>query len=204
MYDATHTIDSFLTATAAKQPTPGGGSVTALVGALAAAIGEMVLNYSVGKKNLAEYEPELKTAVNELYRARRLLLSLMAEDQSAYAAMTALRKLPETSPERQSKELATLLACIRIPEAMAATGVAILDVADHLAKKVNPYLLSDLAVCTELAMATVRCALYNVKVNLAGFKDAAERKQFEDRYTATVSRATALVRSVMPKIWGHA
>lgn len=203
MYDATHTIDSFLTATAARQPTPGGGSVTALVGALAAAIGEMVLNYSIGKKELAQHETELKTALDEMYRARQLLLHLMAEDQSAYLAMTALRKLPADSQERQSKELATLLACIRIPEAMAATGAVILGIADRLATKVNPNLLSDLAVCAELAMATVRCALYNVKVNLGSFKNDVERKQFEARYAATAARATALVRSVMPKIWGH-
>ena len=52
MHDATHTIEAFLAATAARHPTPGGGSVSALTGALAAAMGEMVLNYSVNKKGL--------------------------------------------------------------------------------------------------------------------------------------------------------
>ena len=51
-YDAKTSLSDFLDATAAKQPAPGGGSVTALCGALAAAIGEMVLNYSIGKKGL--------------------------------------------------------------------------------------------------------------------------------------------------------
>ena len=60
MYDATTPIGDFLNAAAAKQPAPGGGSVAALAGALAAAMGEMVLNYTVGKKNLAQHEPELK------------------------------------------------------------------------------------------------------------------------------------------------
>ena len=50
--DQTNTLADFLDATAARQPTPGGGAVTALAGVLAAAIGEMVLNYSVGKKGL--------------------------------------------------------------------------------------------------------------------------------------------------------
>ena len=57
MFDASTSLDSFLTAAAAKKPTPGGGSVTALVGALAASMGEMVLNYSIGKKDLAAYAP---------------------------------------------------------------------------------------------------------------------------------------------------
>src|SRR4051812_18812327 len=55
-YDQHHTIESFLAAAAAKQPAPGGGSVAALAGALAASMGEMVINYSLGKKNLAAYE----------------------------------------------------------------------------------------------------------------------------------------------------
>ena len=77
MYDHKTTIHDFLNATAAKQPTPGGGSVTALCGALAAAIGEMVLNYSVGKKDLAQHQDDLKTGLSELTRARALLLGLM-------------------------------------------------------------------------------------------------------------------------------
>ena len=59
------TIGAFLNAAAARQPAPGGGSVTALAGALAAAMGEMVLNYSVGKKDLAAHQDELKTVLAE-------------------------------------------------------------------------------------------------------------------------------------------
>ena len=69
MYDHTHTIEQFLDATAAKQPTPGGGSVTALAGALAASMGEMVLNYSVGKKGLEAHQDQLKPALHEFHRA---------------------------------------------------------------------------------------------------------------------------------------
>ena len=68
MFDHNTTIGDFLNAAAAKQPAPGGGSATALAGALAAAMGEMVLNYSVGKKSLAKFEPELKTSLAELTR----------------------------------------------------------------------------------------------------------------------------------------
>src|SRR5215218_5437057 len=101
--DQNSTIRQFLDATAAKHPTPGGGSVTALAGALAAAMGEMVLNYSVGKKDLAAYQPELQAGLIELTRARALLLGLMQEDQAAYEALTAARKLPQASPARQKE-----------------------------------------------------------------------------------------------------
>ena len=69
-FDKRQTIDAFLMAAASKQPAPGGGSVTALVGALSAAMGEMVLNYSVGKKDLAAQEIRLREALAEFTRAR--------------------------------------------------------------------------------------------------------------------------------------
>src|SRR2546421_1947763 len=103
VYDATHTIDSFLTAAAGRQPAPGGGSVTALVGALAASMGEMTLNYSVGKKGLEAHAGKLREALSEFHRARQLLIELMAEDQSAYESLTAARKLPEGSEERSRR-----------------------------------------------------------------------------------------------------
>src|SRR5690348_14890196 len=165
-YDSGRTIAQFLDGTAAKQPAPGGGSVTALAGALAAAIGEMVLNYSVGKKGLEAHQEKLRSALAELHRARQLMLALMVDDQAAYQALSAARKLPKDSAESRSQFPAALLASIRTPEAIAAAALAVLELCDRVADFVNPYLLSDLAVCAELAMCTLRCGIYNVRVNL--------------------------------------
>ena len=201
MFDGNHTITRFLDAAAAKQPAPGGGSVAALAGALSAAMGEMVLNYSIGKKNLAAYETELKAALAEFHRARRILLELMIEDQAAYEAMTAVRKLPENSPERNEIFSPPLLACIRVPQAMAVTALALLELSEKLTGKVNRYLLSDLAVCAELAMATVRCGLYNVRINLADVAEQADKESIQRSMTQLLSKATALVGRTIPAIW---
>ena len=203
MYDQNTTIKDFLDATAAKQPTPGGGSVTALAGALAAAMGEMVLNYSVGKKDLAQHQPELKTGLAELTRARALLLGLMVEDQVAYEALTAARKLPQSSPTRQNDLDVALLACIRIPQAIGATALAILAEADRLVDKVNHHLLSDLAVCCELAMATVRSAGYNVRVNLPELTDPRDRERIQSEADHLLSRATHVVARAVGRIWAR-
>ena len=203
MYDATTPIGDFLNAAAAKQPAPGGGSAAALAGALAAAMGEMVVTYSIGKKNLAQHEPELKAALTELTRARALLLDLMAEDQQAYEALTAAKKLPESSPTRQRDFDVALLASIRVPEAMGATALAILQLADNLVEKVNHYLLSDLAVSCELAMATVRCAVYNVRANLPDVADASDRQKIEQTAGALIAHATPLVQRAVPRIWAR-
>jgi formiminotetrahydrofolate cyclodeaminase len=201
MYDQTTPIGTFLDAAAAKQPAPGGGSVTALVGALAAAMGEMTVNYSIGKKGLEPHQAELKVTVAELHRARQLMLSLMAEDQSAYEALTAARKLPEGSPQRQRELPAALLACIRVPQAMAATAVAIIELCDRVVDRVNYYLLSDLAVCADLAMATTRCAIYNVRVNLADLEDLNAKSDAQDTIVQLLSHAGMCIQRVGPRIW---
>jgi formiminotetrahydrofolate cyclodeaminase len=204
MHDASIPIRDFLDAAAARQSTPGGGSVAALVGALGASMGEMVVNYSVGKEDLAVHEPRLRAAVREFARARAILLRLMEEDQSAYETISALRKLPTDNPDRQSRFPAALLACICVPQAIAATALAILDLSADLVEKVNAYLLSDLAVCAELSMATVRCGTYNVRINLGDITDAAERARLRQEADAMALRAAEIVRRVIPTIWKRA
>jgi formiminotetrahydrofolate cyclodeaminase len=200
MFDASQTIGEFLEAAAAKQPTPGGGSVTALVGALAAAMGEMAVRYSIGKKSLSAFDVEQKECLAELTRARAMLVQLMVEDQTAYEAITQVRKLPPDAPQRQERFDAALLACIRVPQSMAAVGVAVLGLCDRLINMVNYHLLSDLAVCADLAMATTRCALYSVRVNL-GDLDQAQRKSFEAATFSLLGHGADLIKNVSPRIW---
>jgi methenyltetrahydrofolate cyclohydrolase len=203
MYDHNTTIQDFLTAAAAKQPAPGGGSVTALVGALAASMGEMVVNYSVGKKGLEAHQGELKAALHELHRARQLLLELMVEDQKAYEALTAARKLPEGSRQRETQLPAALMASITTPQAIGATATAILSLCERLVDVVNFYLLSDLAVSADLAMATVRCAVYNVRVNLSDVEDPDQRQAFESSTGQVLAHAAVLIQAVSPRIWAR-
>jgi formiminotetrahydrofolate cyclodeaminase len=200
MFDKSGSIDGFLEAAGARQPTPGGGSVTALAGALAASMGEMVVNYSIGKKGTEAGGEDLKVALGEFARARALLLELMVEDQAAYEALTAAHKLAADAPRR----VEALLDCIRVPQSVAAAGVSILDLCDKLVEIVNPRLLSDLAVCAELAMATTRCGIYNVKVNLADLPETAGRGQIESTNGQLLSRGMMLIQRVCPRIWQRA
>jgi formiminotetrahydrofolate cyclodeaminase len=200
MLDSTATIGAFVNAAAAKQPTPGGGAVTALVGSLAAAMGEMVIQYSLGKKGLEAFEGEFKPALAEFTRARQMLLQLMSEDQQAYEALVAARRLPE-GPERRQRLSEALRNAIRVPQNVAATAVAILDLCDKMVNFVNYHLLSDLSVCADLAMAATRCGVYNVRVNLKSVESADERRQIESSISQVLTNAAQLIQRVAPRIW---
>jgi formiminotetrahydrofolate cyclodeaminase len=166
-------------------------------------MGEMVINYTIGRKSAAEFESELKPALGELTRERALLLELMAEDQRAYEVFSALRKLPADSSERIDKLPVALLACIRAPQTMGATALAILELCDRVINFVNFHLLSDLAVCADLAMATLRCSVYNVRVNLNELTDPEDRRRIESTTSQLLTRAAEIIREVSPRIWAR-
>ena len=194
--DERQSIQAFLTAAAAKQPTPGGGSIAALAGALAASMGSMVLNYSVNKKDLQAHRVELEAALKTCERARQVLLELMVEDQQAFIALTAARKSKSTDVESFN---AAVAASIRIPQAIGATAVALLSLCDRLVEKVNGFLISDLAVAADLAMATVRCASYNVRANLPDVSDT-ERQRFREETGRMVRQGVVLIQRINPRV----
>lgn len=171
---ADQSLRSVLDAAAAKQPAPGGGAVAAIAAALAAAMGSMVLNYSINKKDLAAHRPQLEAALKSFEQSRELLLLLMVQDQEAFLELSAARKVQAQDPQRFA--LALRMA-ISTPQGIGAIAVTLLSLVDSLADKVNPFLISDLSVCADLAMAVVRCAITNVQANLPDVHDAAEREK---------------------------
>ena len=86
-----------------------------------------------------------------------------------------------------------------------APGTRETDLLDprNLVDKVNHYLLSDLAVCCELAMGTVRCAVYNVRANLPDVTDAADRQKVEQTAGALIAHATPVIQRAVPRIWAR-
>lgn len=198
IYDTTVRLSEFLDAAAAKQPTPGGGSVAALSGALAASMGEMALNYSVGKKGLEEFQDELRPALAKFHEARKTFERLVVEDQKAFTEMTAARKTRNEDPARWE---AAVRAGVDVPREIVAVAAGLLEVCDHVVNFVNPYLLSDLSVAADLAMVTVRCGIYNARVNLPELKDDAARIVVETAINEAVGRAVRVVARVTPRIW---
>lgn len=160
------TFDDLLHQTAARSPTPGGGSVAAAVGALGAALGSMVVAYSRGRKDLADHEPMLARAETTLEAARRDLLDLAERDVIAYTDLNAATRLPKEDPEREARILATARAATLVPASLAATCEAMLEQMHELVGRSNKYLRSDLAIAAVLAEATAASARWNVLINL--------------------------------------
>jgi formiminotetrahydrofolate cyclodeaminase len=144
----------------------------------------------------------LKKSLNELIRARKILLQLMVEDQIAYESLVAAKKLAKSGEAKEELGVAKNI-CITIPQSIAIASVLILEIAERLVDVVNPYLLSDLAVCGDLAMATVRCAVYNIRINLPEIADEKYRWEIETATAQLLSRGTLLIQHLSPAIWNR-
>lgn len=188
-------VEEFVAATAAKQPTPGGGSVAGVVAALATALGEMSLNFTRGKKKFAEHEEFYARLGGRLGKIRSMFLELIADDITAYGLYAKTSQLPD-GPEKKDAEALALAAAIDVPREMAKLALALLDDLMSLADKCNPWLVSDLIAGGTLAAAvTVLCDL-NVRVNVKNLTDAQAAKDLRAASTADRIKAAELAKKI--------
>ncbi len=166
----------FLDAVAAPTATPGGGSVSALAGALAASLGQMVAGLSRKKKAQAAYVDQLSAAVDELRRAADLLAQAIDRDAASYDAVLAAMKLPKESPEEQRAREDAIQQATRgaaeVPLQVAEAAVGVYERLGQLESMASPSMISDLRVGRLMAAAGARGALENVAINLDGITDA--------------------------------
>lgn len=159
-------IDAFLGALASKTPAPGGGATACLAGALACAQAQMVVEYSLGKKRLADHEPMLSSARDRLANARKILLRLADEDALAYQILNELQRLEPKDPRRSQELPAATALCADIPLSALATCADAARVIQQLPDKTNEHLASDLSISAVLLHAAGESCAHNVKVNL--------------------------------------
>jgi glutamate formiminotransferase/formiminotetrahydrofolate cyclodeaminase len=166
----------FLEAVAQPTATPGGGSVSALAGALGASLGQMVAGLSRKKKSQAAHVEALSAAVADFQAAAKSLAEAIDRDAASYQAVLAAFKLPrESAEEKQRREemiqQATRLAA-EVPMRVAETALEVFERLGQLEAISSPSMLSDLRVGRLMAAAAVRGALENVAINLESISDS--------------------------------
>ena len=154
-------LEEFGAALASKEAVPGGGGVSALAGALAAALGEMVCGLTSGKKKYAEYEADIAEAAKKLELTRRYMLRLIDEDAKAFEPLKKYMSLPKDDPERAAHMDSALRVACFIPT----------EVLRSLADKGAKGAISDVGVGLELCRAAMRSARLNILINAAGMED---------------------------------
>ena len=152
----------FLTELASAAPAPGGGGGAAMAGA-------------IGKEKFADREPEVKELLKQAEAERVRLLTLVDEDAAVFNSFMSCYKLPKDTDEEKAARTAAIRAAAKqaatVPLNIARSSFAVLKLADSLVVSGNPGVITDGACSGLLARAALRCAEYNVRINLGLTKD---------------------------------
>jgi glutamate formiminotransferase/formiminotetrahydrofolate cyclodeaminase len=177
--------EGFVQAVAAPTATPGGGSVVALAGALAAALGEMVCGLTLKRKSLEVHYPKLEAYRSQLAGLRAKLLANVDRDAQSYDSVVAAMRLPKATEAEQAARTRA------IEEASKLAATVPLETAEFVAEIeralrglrpiIIPQAASDLSVALALAGAARAGALENVHVNLPSIHDSAWVEQITAR-----------------------
>jgi len=174
-------VHNFLDELASNSPTPGGGSVAALAGALGAALISMVGNLTIGKKKYEDVEEDIKKIISSSEKLRYELSQLIEEDVMAFNNFMATYKMPkETEDEkkiRAEKIQESLIEAAKVPLTVAYKCLEVLSLSKEVAEKGNINVISDAGVAALMAEAALESAILNVKINLTMIKDEKVRTE---------------------------
>jgi formiminotetrahydrofolate cyclodeaminase len=188
-------IDDFLAHLASKDPTPGGGSAAAIMGAMGAALISMVCNVSFGKKGYEAAAPELREVCAQSEALRNRLTAMVAEDVSAFGELMAAYKLPkETDEEKQRRSLAiqaSLKRATEVPLACARDCAEVIHLSRRAAEHGYLGVISDAGVGVSAAYAAARSAALNVYINVPSLKDRAFAERALAELDGTMTSCTA-------------
>jgi formiminotetrahydrofolate cyclodeaminase len=200
-------VQALLDELAGSSATPGGGSAAALAGAMGAALLNMVCNLTIGKKQFAAVEDELRGVLEEAEALRRQLTSLADADTRAFERVMAAYRLPkEMEEERATRQAAiqrALQAATQVPLETAAACATVVKLTARVIAKVNPNALSDAGTAALLAEAGLRGAQLNVGINLASIRDPDFVQEKQKHLTQALSGVTQEKERVFSYVLEH-
>jgi len=197
-------IGAWVDTLASKAPVPGGGGASALGGALAAALGQMVANLTVGKKRYADAEEEMQQSLFALNILQLELMALADKDAEVFAPLAEAYGMPSgTQEEKEQKEQVMeerLLAASMVPLQMMEKASAILDILELLEKKGSRMAVSDVGVAVQFARAALTGAVMNVYINTRSMKNREKAQKLNEQAQKLVESGTKLADQIYDRV----
>lgn len=203
-------IYDYLDILASKAPAPGGGGASALGGALAAALGQMVANLTVGKKRYADVEEEMQGYLCALNICQMEMTALADRDAEVFAPLAAAYGLPSETEEQKAKKdremEENLLAASLVPVQIMEKAVGIMAVLEEMEQKGSRMAVSDVGVAVQFARTALTGAVMNVYINTKSMKNR-ERAEELNRQAGEllrdgIEKADIIYDRVLKKLTG--
>ena len=195
------TCKGFAEETASESPAPGGGSISAYMGALGAALGTMVANLSSHKAGWDDRWEEFSQWAEQGQTVMAELLHLVDEDTEAFNRIMAVFAMPKTTDEEKAARSAALqvatLYATEVPLRTMKAAERVLPIVKAMAEQGNPNSVSDAGVGALAARSAVLGARLNVRINAAGLKDRAKADALIAEADAIAERVVAAEQEVL-------
>lgn len=179
------TVKEFLKELASDSPAPGGGSVSALAGSLAASLVAMVARFTAGHGKAVELEQRVRCNMDQSLGLQHALQKDIDGDTEAYNRVVKAYRMPREGPEQKALRSAeiqkALQGATRLPLQVAQNCLEVLRLCAWAITEGNPNTWSDAVVAFLMAQSGIRGALANVAINLDGIRDAVFKKEMRDR-----------------------
>lgn len=194
------TLKEFTELSASKDPVPGGGGVSALVGSLAASLGEMVTNLTIGKKKYLEYTVELEDIRKEMDLLRTNLLDCINKDAEAFEPLAAAYALPKDTEGYEE----TMEQCLRnaadSPFLILKYVTRIIELDERLAVIGSKIAVSDAATSVMLAHGALYGAYVNILVNTSLMKDRDYAEKMNDEAVKLLDEYSVMALNIYDDI----
>ncbi len=197
------TLSAFGEALASKAPVPGGGGVSAAVGALGAALASMVGNLTHGKKKYAQYEDEVQDILREAEGLRCRLFDLADADAEAFEPLSRAYSIPKDAPDRTAVMDAALRTAARPPLDIMEACCAAARLHERLLVCGSAIAISDVGVGAALCAAALRGASYNVFINAQSLSDKGEAAALSQKAQAMLDEYLPRCEAVMVGVEGR-
>ncbi|MBO7257235.1 MAG: glutamate formimidoyltransferase [Bacteroidales bacterium] len=198
------TCKGFAEETSRESPAPGGGSISAYMGALAAALGAMVANLSSHKQGWDSRCPEFSAWAEKGQNLMYELLHLVDEDTAAFNKIMDSFSLPKKTDEEKKARTAAIQAATlyatEVPLRTMKAAFKTFELVDAMAVEGNPNSVSDAGVGALAARSAVLGAFLNVKINAAGLKDRELAEKLIQEATIIAEKAVALEQEIIAKV----
>lgn len=184
-------VEKFLDDLSSGNPTPGGGSAAAIMGAMGAALVSMVCNVTIGKKGYEEVEAEMRAILHDSEKVRRRLTAMVPEDIAAFDSILAGYKMPKATDDEKAARAAAIQAGLRrateVPLDCARACAAVIALSRRASEHGYLNVISDGGVGVLAGFVGLRSAALNVYINAPALKDRA----FAEKATADLEKLVA-------------
>ncbi|MGB9857405.1 MAG: cyclodeaminase/cyclohydrolase family protein [Dictyoglomaceae bacterium] len=169
------TVEEFIMLLASKEPAPGGGSASALLGAIGSALSSMVANLTIGKEKFKEQEPLLEEILKESENLQKEFLSLIEEDTNAFNKVSRVYKMPKDTEEQKDVRNETLERALKdatlVPLSIMEKSLSALKLLEKSIGNTNPNAISDIGVSALCLKSALQGGWLNIIINLKSIKD---------------------------------